>query len=259
VSYDLKAIIAADAVADELLPRLGPSVVVRLGQGLSLIPPSDGWRGEARMGQSARAFPEFENLTVEVAEIIRQASVGAAIAYVEGESFGNVGGQTAAVWRDGELVLPPHQVIPVVWTPEGGPIDEALRLLGVVRLPERDEFDSVGLGRFRHTEQWRVVPALMDRLPAMELAWHRPRASDPNYYATTVSDQHFSLVRGRGDDTAGLTLGLIGGTESRTFDALPATWHLATGPALDSSLPTSQPVVGGGLVQRLARRLRGRR
>ncbi|MEV6305855.1 hypothetical protein AB0M02_41015 [Actinoplanes sp. NPDC051861] len=68
------------------------------------------------------------------------------VGYVEAEYFGGVGSQRAVLWDAGELVLGPLF--------EGSPISQLLRRLGVEPVGDSDEFDAVGLGRHRETEDW---------------------------------------------------------------------------------------------------------
>ncbi len=69
------------------------------------------------------------------------------VAYVETEYFGGNGVQSAAVWERGAIAFGPKQA-------DVGPINEALRLLGVERTNAKDEFDTVGLGRHRGNKGW---------------------------------------------------------------------------------------------------------
>ncbi len=88
--------------------------------------------------------PTFDTteLTAELAERAATLSEGQHIAFVEAEYFGGAGSQMATVWHEGEVAA--AEVT----------INEALRLLGVVREGDQDEFDSAGLGRHRRTERW---------------------------------------------------------------------------------------------------------
>jgi hypothetical protein len=69
------------------------------------------------------------------------------VAYIETEYFGGTGTQAAAVWEGGKIILAPRRA-------DIGPINDALRLLGVTRTPTQDEFDVAGLRRHRRTEDW---------------------------------------------------------------------------------------------------------
>jgi hypothetical protein len=63
-------------------------------------------------------------------------------AVIETDYFGGKGDQAAAVYcGDREVMAPAESTV--------GPINAALRHLGVRALPGKDEFDTVGLGWFR--------------------------------------------------------------------------------------------------------------
>jgi hypothetical protein len=78
---------------------------------------------------------------------IREVSSAGRVAYIETEYFGGIGEQAAAVWEDGRLIMPATLA-------PSGPINEALKLLGVQRTATQDEFDVAGLGRHRRTTDW---------------------------------------------------------------------------------------------------------
>jgi len=73
------------------------------------------------------------------------------LAYVETEYFGGTGGQAAAVFSRGKTVLRQTKLDQEPASRED-PINKALRMLGVQASTEQDEFDTVGLGRFRDLE-----------------------------------------------------------------------------------------------------------
>ncbi len=79
--------------------------------------------------------------------LLARMSRSAVVAYVETDYFGGAGTQAAAVWRDGVLAWGPEKASP-------GPINGALRLLGARAREGTDEFESVGLHRFRSNEDW---------------------------------------------------------------------------------------------------------
>jgi hypothetical protein len=82
-------------------------------------------------------------------------SANGPVAYVEAEYFDGTGEQSAVLWDTGQVVLgrlhlAERASIPAV----GTPISQALRRLGVTKGDHQDEFDAVGLGRHRNTEDW---------------------------------------------------------------------------------------------------------
>lgn len=65
------------------------------------------------------------------------------VAYCETDYFGGFGEQTAVVWDNKEQLYGQ--------TDSYGPINSALKLIGVERETGLDEFDTIGLGKFRDT------------------------------------------------------------------------------------------------------------
>ncbi|WP_344870055.1 hypothetical protein [Deinococcus aetherius] len=121
---------------------------ISLGHGIALIPLTDevldeqfGLSGPGTSGAFWKSGAVLEAFLVEVSRLGR-------VAYVEADFFGGSGTQVAAVWQQGKCVMGPE------CSKGGGAINHALRLLGVPRSPGQDEFDEVGLGRFRHTADW---------------------------------------------------------------------------------------------------------
>ena len=77
-----------------------------------------------------------------VHQLMREVAPEPFFAVIETDYFGGRGDQAAAVYRgDREVMAPAVGAV--------GPINEALRHLGVRASVGNDEFDTVGLGRFR--------------------------------------------------------------------------------------------------------------
>jgi hypothetical protein len=82
-------------------------------------------------------------------------SANGPVAYVEAEYFGGVGEQSVEVWDSGKVVLGPLSLAEKAPIPAADtPISQALRRLGVTKGDYHDEFDAVGLGRHRDTDDW---------------------------------------------------------------------------------------------------------
>jgi hypothetical protein len=81
-------------------------------------------------------------LTDAFQDLLRELSHLGPIAYVETDYFGGIGGQGAAVYADRQVRMKP------LWG-ESGPINRALKLLGVKRGLLRDGFSALGLGAYR--------------------------------------------------------------------------------------------------------------
>jgi hypothetical protein len=151
MAYTLQAIVGDAAV---LAPVAGTLRCVALPRNLVLIPLTVAVRaehGDIRSlpftddtDEGPRVIPE------SLAALCRTLSARGKVAYVEAEIFGGVGTQS--------VVLAEHGA--VIRGPEVGEsrINFALRFLGVSRGAAHDEFDAVGLGRHRDTEEWLGTP-----------------------------------------------------------------------------------------------------
>ena len=95
----------------------------------------------------------FMLLTGPFREFLRELSRLGAIAYIETEYHGGAGGQGAAVYANGEIVMEPQ------WS-ASGEINRALKLLGVRRRLLGDQFSALGLGKFRCNED--LIAALTE-------------------------------------------------------------------------------------------------
>jgi len=124
---------------------------VSLEQAAVLFPLSDDLIDEIFPPSRGRGPAEFTYLSPPVMEFLLGLSVHGPIAYFKTEYHGGTGGQVAVVFRDGQVAGPRRSEI--------GPINEALRLLGIERLTQSDEFQAVGLWRYRFTEDWLELDA----------------------------------------------------------------------------------------------------
>ncbi len=144
MSYTLQAFIADEPVIRAAVPA--DANTVRLPQCKAMIPLS------ARM-REAHGLP-FLPLTDEGASALPDGitAIGAAIArggkvaYVEAEFFGGDGTQACVTWDSARQVSQPLV--------DDRAINIALRFLGVMVGDHHDEFDALGLGRYRGTDEW---------------------------------------------------------------------------------------------------------
>ncbi len=68
------------------------------------------------------------------------------IAWIETDYFGGFGEQSAITWINGKKHRYREQF--------GSNIDNAMKALGVVCEGDKDEFDTLGLGKYRTNESW---------------------------------------------------------------------------------------------------------
>ena len=144
MTYTLQAIITKAGALSEPLP--GSLRRVALPGGVDMVP-----IGKAAL--KSHGFPFLpltdegnEGLPAEIAKLCERLSTECLLAYVEAEFFGGAGAQAHALFSAGKMVGP------VVVSDVA--INDALRLLGVQRGEVADEFDVVGLGQHRNTDDW---------------------------------------------------------------------------------------------------------
>jgi hypothetical protein len=149
VAYYLHAIVGRLAVLERQRHRYSSAHVVPLTHGFAVIPLTSALRRELDptaqdVGWDSSAMDEDRGQLIAWLEDI---SRDGAVAYIEALFHGNAGSQEAMVWMDGE--------VPLSSRASSGSINEALRFLGVPVDPSQaDEFDTLGLGRYRRTDQW---------------------------------------------------------------------------------------------------------
>ena len=117
--------------------------IVLLKQDVAMIPLTHELHQEIDVGHAIEGFSE---LSSEIEEWAQQLSAAGIVAYIEAEFFGGDGGQSAVAWNAGHRVLDPMF--------EQHSINEVLKLIGVRKNDAHDEFDAIGLGKHRDTNQW---------------------------------------------------------------------------------------------------------
>jgi hypothetical protein len=114
-------------------------------QGFAILPVDADFIDSVTAARPARSTEKIVLLTAAFDNLLRRLSLLGPIAYIETEYFGGVGGQGAAVYSGGETVMEPE------WQ-GSGPIDRALRLIGVKRLLLGDRFRALGLEEYRSND-----------------------------------------------------------------------------------------------------------
>ena len=146
MGHCVTAIISSSPAVDSIL-RSSPSLVaVPLVDGLRLIPLDDDALDFVAADYS-QTPDGFIYLSPSLATFLAGHSHHAALVYFETDYFGGDGTQAAAAYRDGHALSP---------TPSSGDdaINRALGCLGITRHGAFDEFDYVGLSRYRQTSDW---------------------------------------------------------------------------------------------------------
>lgn len=149
MSYELEAIIGPDEHISKCCQGVKNAHMIALAQGVAMIPLIDELQIELEGSNSRRGnpvFPGSEYLSDAVAGWITDASADTTLAWVEATYSGGWGGQTLVVWQNREIVIGPES--------HPNAINRALKVLGVQAADDLDEFDTLKLGRYRHTKKW---------------------------------------------------------------------------------------------------------
>jgi hypothetical protein len=163
VGSRIEAVIYDGPAGPAALPA-GASTVALPGR-LTMLPVTDEVAG--RLDQAAigdrRINPAWVFVRQPVAALARRMPAGRRALYIVGETFGGDGTQEAIGWQDGRLWYGPSGTCDLEADPEpgyhlisrfDGAINAGLRALGVRASHGQDEFETVGLTRHRHTEDW---------------------------------------------------------------------------------------------------------
>jgi hypothetical protein len=154
MGYYLQAVVATHPLLSKLVGVTDEAHIVPLGQHLSLLPLTDALFDAITITDAPR-LSGFWKMPAGFDRELAACSTDGPVAYVEAEYFGGTGSQNAQVWDGGHVVLGPlHLPEKQATPPDGSPISQALRRLGVDKGNHHDEFDAVGLNRHRDTDDW---------------------------------------------------------------------------------------------------------
>ncbi|OLF07431.1 hypothetical protein BLA60_28005 [Actinophytocola xinjiangensis] len=154
MGYCLQAVIASEPVLRDLADTIEEARIGPLGQHLWLLPMTDAFFDAVTVA-GAPKLDGFWKAPAGFGSALAACSAKGPAAYVEAEFFGGNGTQIAQIWNDGNVVLGPlHLAEDEPFPAIGSPISQALRQLGVAKGEHFDEFDAVGLGRHRDTNDW---------------------------------------------------------------------------------------------------------
>ena len=103
------------------------------------------------------------------AALIAATKEGGGLAYVETDYFGGSGTQSAEAFVDGRQVVEARRS-----RGAGGSINSALRMIGVVKADDMDEFDTIGLGERRSMTDYEPEEPVRLRTAAQALKVRAP-------------------------------------------------------------------------------------
>src|SRR5262245_17969674 len=103
----------------------------------------DEWAERLKMTDSLSERPLLNCEVIH--HMARTIAVSPLFAIIETDYYAGLGAQYAVVYRGATEVMPPAKG-------ESGPINQALRILGVGTKHGNDEFDTIGLGNYRSVD-----------------------------------------------------------------------------------------------------------
>jgi hypothetical protein len=143
VGHNISAAIVRGAI-DAEVARSFDMRVIQLAHELWLIPldPAycDHWTEELGIDGFVTETPLLNCKVVH--HMVLRVCPRARFAVIETDYAGGAGTQSAVVYDGSNVLMEPKEA-------DRGPINEALRLLGVKPTPGRDEFEAIGLHKWR--------------------------------------------------------------------------------------------------------------
>lgn len=146
MGHRIQAIIARSDFIAPRVPSHWPRLVA-LDQGYALVPVTHEMLDEVPRRVGDEVVDGFIYLAPSWQVRLAELSAGGELVYIETDYFGGQGNQGAVVYRDRSSVLGPQ-------SGECGPISEALASIGVSKSGACDEFEAVGLVRFRRMDDF---------------------------------------------------------------------------------------------------------
>jgi hypothetical protein len=161
--YILQAVVGSVRQLGKHQHEYPDAYVVTISQNIGLIPLTKGLRDTINQGADTRHFGTvdydgFIFLTTAIASWLSRISADGPVGYVEVECSGGPCQRSFSIWDrtslrhlaydDDEWLASRH------YRPIHNPVNQALRYLGASANGSRDEFEALGLGRHRSTEEW---------------------------------------------------------------------------------------------------------
>lgn len=156
MGHSITAVIGAPAVVARVVDAAGCPAPTDLKFGLQIAPLGHQQIDQLTQLQPGERFDGFIYLSAGLQNALIDAIVQGTLVYLETDYFGGTGSQAAAVLSAGSVVM--RASMPVGREParRKDPINTALRALGIEAATGEDEFDTIGLRRFRDLESLGV-------------------------------------------------------------------------------------------------------
>lgn len=152
MGHSITAIIGTPTVVARVISAAGCPSATPLPFGLEIAPLGHQQIDALTALQPVEHFEGFRYLSAGLRAGLGRAVGEGVIVYVETDYFGGTGSQAAAVLSADEVAFQGTQTIGNTPTSRDDPINVALRAIGVVVDSQHDEFEALGLGRFRDLE-----------------------------------------------------------------------------------------------------------
>jgi hypothetical protein len=171
MGHQLHAVIGPTGPVSAFASQWARARLVSLPQAFALVPVTDALHDDiverVAIGE-ADPFEGFVLLSAGVEAVLREASRVGPLAYIETDYFGGHGSQSAVAWDRGRMLAGPYTTgeehrwsfracLPAQWA-----INRVLSRMGVRALPFGDGFASLGLGKYRHTDDAAGLDACDD-------------------------------------------------------------------------------------------------
>jgi hypothetical protein len=149
MAYTLEAFIGPVAVLTQQITQLPNTKLVLLTQEIALAPMQ-----YIKYAAADEEIKPFWRLTKDKFELGSQLSAYGPIGYIEVEFFGGAGEQASVLWQNQKTIFGPLLSEHSYDKEAAGAVNQLLQFLGVEKLDYYDEFEALGLSRFRNSEDW---------------------------------------------------------------------------------------------------------
>ncbi len=146
MGYILRAFIGKKTYLTSIQVKYTSSKLVDLNHEISMIPMTDELFDEMNKMIITPGILSFKFLTENIEKITLQLIGNHELAYVESEFLGGQGGHVGIIWKNGKRNFVGHF--------KRNTMNEILNKLGVIKTSFKDEFETIGLNKHRHTEDW---------------------------------------------------------------------------------------------------------
>lgn len=156
MTHSIRVYIAKTEHLETGTRHLEHAQVVALEHGFSLLPVTDELYEEVcpqgqNRNERSESYEEFYELNPELERLGLALSEEGAVAYVETDYHGGVGEQASILWKHCETLIDPSCGFM-------GPINRVLAQMGIEATDDHDEFEELGLYRYRDNDKWIEQP-----------------------------------------------------------------------------------------------------